>query len=145
MPDTAAGLASAFGRDVTQEITPLVDIEVTAVAKRLGISYSEAYRIADLGTVLAVPGAPTIGASAIVDTKNVTVAFSAPGSNGGANIDWYVATSTPGGYTAQGTTSPITVTANYVTATSYTWAVTAVNAKGTSAASANSTARTPNP
>jgi len=145
MADTAAGLATAFGKDLALEITPNIDTEVVALARKLGIAYSEAYRIADLGTALAVPGAPTIGASAIVDTKNVTVAFTPPGSNGGANIDWYVATSTPGSFTALGTTSPITVNAAYVTATSYTWAVTAVNAKGTSLASAASTARTPNP
>jgi len=145
MADTNTSLANAFGKDIVLEIAPNIDVEVTAVAKKLGLAYSEAYRICDLGTALAVPGAPTIGASAIVDTKNVTVAFTAPGSNGGANIDYYVATSTPGGFTGTGTVSPITVNAAYVTATSYTWAVTAVNAKGTSAASAASTARTPNP
>jgi len=145
MVDTVAGLASAFGKSDTLEITPNLDVEVTAVAKKLGISYSEAFRICDLGVALAVPGAPTIGVAAIVSTTQVTIPFTPPGSNGGANIDTYTATSSPGGFTAQWTGSPITMIAPFVQPVSYTFTVTATNAKGTSAASAASNAIVPKP
>jgi len=143
MVDTAQSLASAFGKDIVLEITPNLDIELDTVARKLGLSFAEAYRICDLGTALAVPGAPTIGTAATVSATQVTIPFTPPGSNGGANVDVYTATSSPGGFTAQWTTSPITMNAAFVHLTSYTFTVTATNAKGTSSASAASNSITP--
>ncbi len=61
-------------------------------------------------TVSAVlPGAPTIGTVAAGD-KLATVSFIPPTSNGGASITGYTVTSSPGGFTATGSGSPITVT-----------------------------------
>ncbi len=59
-----------------------------------------------------VPGAPTIGAATAGDGQ-VSVAFTAPGNNGGSAITGYTVTANPGGFTGGGngfTSSPITVT-----------------------------------
>src|SRR3569623_1555465 len=55
------------------------------------------------------PGAPTIGTATAGDTQ-ASISFSAPASNGGASITGYTVTSSPGGLTGTGTSSPITVT-----------------------------------
>jgi hypothetical protein len=90
-------------------------------------------------TATTVPQAPTIGA---VTAGNATadVAFTA-GATGGSAITSYTATSSPDGLTGTGT-SPITVS-GLTNGTSYTFAVTATNANGTSTASAASSAATP--
>ena len=89
----------------------------------------------------SVPGAPTIGAVTEGDTK-VTVAFTAPASDGGANITTYTVTSSPGGITATGSASPIDVT-GLTNLTEYTFTVTATNIRGTGSASAASAKATP--
>jgi hypothetical protein len=93
---------------------------------------------------LSAPDAPTIGAATAGDGQ-VSVAFSAPGSNGGAAITGYTVTSNPGGISAGGfgfTTSPIAVT-GLTNGTAYTFTVTATNAIGTSVASGASASATP--
>jgi len=85
----------------------------------------------------SAPGAPTIGAATATGQTTATVAFTAPVSNGGSSITGYRVTSSPGGITATGTTSPITVT-GLSAATSYTFTVTATNSIGTSSASGSS-------
>jgi len=88
-----------------------------------------------------VPGAPT-GVSAVGGNTQATVSFSAPASNGGTAVISYTVTSSPGGITATGTSSPITVT-GLTNGTSYTFTVTATNAGGTGAASSPSNSVTP--
>ena len=88
-----------------------------------------------------VPGAPTIGTATAGDAQ-ATVAFTAPASNGGAAITGFTVTSTPGGFTANGAASPITVT-GLTNGTAYTFTVAATNSAGTGAASAPSDAVTP--
>jgi hypothetical protein len=128
------------------EVDANKDVEVEKVANILGIADSEALLIADLGTPVTVPGAPTSVAALASDTKNVSVSFSPPASNGGAEIEEYVVTSIPGGFTASGSGSPITVTADYVAATGYTFTVKAVNIIGESVASSPPSNQTlPNP
>lgn len=83
-----------------------------------------------------VPGAPT-GVSASAGTASATISFSAPASNGGSAITVYTVTSSPGGYTNTGASSPITVS-NIPGNTSYTFTVTATNAIGTGPASSAS-------
>src|SRR5688572_14241702 len=80
-----------------------------------------------------VPGAPTIGA-ATAGTGQATIAFTAPASNGGAAITSYTATCNPGGLSAPGAGSPITVT-GLTNGTAYTCSVRATNSAGQGPAS----------
>jgi hypothetical protein len=89
-------------------------------------------------TVIAnVPLAPTIGTATATGSSTATVAFTAPTDNGGATITSYTAVSSPGGITATGASSPITVT-GLSPSTSYTFVVYATNSVGNSANSASS-------
>lgn len=88
-----------------------------------------------------VPSAPTIG-TATAGNAQATVPFTAPTNNGGSPITSYTVTSSPGGITASGAASPITVT-GLTNGTAYTFTVTATNAVGTGPASAASNSVTP--
>ncbi|WP_211209725.1 beta strand repeat-containing protein [Uliginosibacterium gangwonense] len=88
-----------------------------------------------------VPGAPTIG-TATAGAAQVTVSFTAPSFTGGASITSYTVASSPGGFTATGSSSPITVT-GLTNGTAYTFTVTASNSAGTSTASSASNSATP--
>jgi hypothetical protein len=90
------------------------------------------------------PGAPTIGtATNTGDGGAVSVAFTAPTFAGiPAVITGYTVTSSPGGFTGTGASSPITVS-GLTNGTAYTFTVTATNASGTGPASAASNSVTP--
>ena len=88
-----------------------------------------------------VPGAPTSPVGTAGNTQ-VSVAFTAPASNGGSAITGYTVTSSPGGFTATGASSPLVVT-GLTNGTSYTFTVVATNAVGNSVASTASAAVTP--
>ncbi|WP_168879747.1 putative Ig domain-containing protein [Rhizobium sp. P28RR-XV] len=88
-----------------------------------------------------VPGAPTIG-MATAGNGQAAVAFTPPASNGGAEITGYTVTSSPGGFTANGSSSPITVM-GLTNGMSYTFTVTATNSVGTGSASAASSSVIP--
>ena len=93
-------------------------------------------------SVTTISGSPTIGTGTVLSSTAVNVAFTAPSGTG--NITGYAVTSSPGGLTGTGTTSPITVsglTANTI----YTFTVTATNSSGTSVASSASTSVTTRP
>ncbi len=106
-------------------------------------AYNAAPQVPQSFNVNAVaPGAPTIG-TATAGAGQATVAFTAPGSNGGSAITAYTATSNPGGFTSSGcTASPCTVT-GLTNGTAYTFTVTATNSAGTGTASAVSNSVTP--
>ena len=87
------------------------------------------------------PGAPTIG-TATAGNAQASVTFTAPVSNGGSAITGYTVTSSPGGLTATGTASPITVS-GLTNGTAYTFTVRATNSVGTGPASAASNSVTP--
>jgi hypothetical protein len=95
------------------------------------------------GSGQTAPGAPTIGTATDVGTSRAynngaaTVTFTAPTYTGRTPITSYTVTSSPGGFTGTGASSPITVT-GLQSATSYTFTVTATNTVGTSAASSAS-------
>jgi hypothetical protein len=82
------------------------------------------------------PSAPTsvtatnVGTSRAFNNGSATVAFT-PGPNNGSPITQFTVTSSPGGYTNTGVSSPITVT-GLQSNTSYTFSVTATNIIGTS-------------
>lgn len=87
------------------------------------------------------PNAPTIGTATDVGTSRpfnngaATVTFTA--SNTGPAATSFTVTSSPGGYTGSGASSPITVT-GLQSNTSYTFTVQAINASGTSSSSSAS-------
>ena len=93
---------------------------------------------------LTVPGAPTIGTATAVNPTSATITFAAPASNGGATIETYTATSTPGSITArvfQSGSGTITIS-GLSPSTSYVFFVTASNSVGTSSNSGASSAIT---
>lgn len=92
-------------------------------------------------TMALVPDAPTIG-TATGGNAQAVVTFTAPSSDGGSPITGYRVTSSPGGITATGSSSPITIT-GLTNGTSYTFTVAAQNAVGYSAESAASNSVTP--
>ncbi|MFA6290803.1 MAG: fibronectin type III domain-containing protein [Victivallales bacterium] len=89
----------------------------------------------------AVPKAPT-AVTATRGNMQATVSFTPPVSNGGTEITGYIVTSSPGGKTANGTASPLTVS-GLTNGTAYTFTVKAKNAIGSGPASAASKAVTP--
>jgi hypothetical protein len=86
------------------------------------------------GTTIAAP--PT-GVSAADGMRQATVSFTPPTDNGGSPITSYRVTANPGGRSATGSGSPITVT-GLTDGGRYTFTVTAINAIGESWASAPS-------
>jgi hypothetical protein len=104
-------------------------------------NYTITYATGSLTISAVVPGSPTIGAPT-AGNGQVTIAFTAPASTGGAAITSYTATSNPGGFTGTGSSSPISVT-GLTNGTPYTFTVTATNSAGTGAASSASTSSTP--
>ncbi|MDR6982156.1 hypothetical protein J2X32_000764 [Rheinheimera pacifica] len=115
----------------------------TINANQLGnASFQPATAVSHTFTVNAVvPAAPTSITATIGDTT-AAVAFVAPTFNGGAPITNYIITSSPGGLTASGTSSPITVS-SLTNGTSYTFTAVAVNSVGSSTPSAPSSAIVP--
>ena len=91
--------------------------------------------------VWSVPDAPT-SVSATAGNGQATVSFSAPSYNGGKAILDYRVTSSPGGITATGSGSPITIT-GLSNGTAYTFTVQARNEIGYSSASSPSNSVTP--
>lgn len=85
------------------------------------------------------PGAPT-SVVATAGVKQASVAFTAP--TGGPKVTRYLVTSTPGGVTVAGATSPIVVP-GLTTGTGYTFTVTADSQNGQGAASTASSSVTP--
>ena len=94
------------------------------------------------GTWPNIPGAPTIG-TATAGPLNASVTFTAP-AYVGTGITGYTVTSSPGGVTGTGASSPIVVS-GLTAGTAYTFTVTASTAGGTGPASAASNSVTPTP
>jgi hypothetical protein len=80
-------------------------------------------------TPATVPGAPT-GVQVVAGNGEVTVSFVPPTSNGGAPIESYTVTASPGGHSVTDESSPVFVF-GLANGTAYTFTVTATNAAGT--------------
>ncbi|MGI2854485.1 Ig-like domain-containing protein [Shewanella algae] len=105
-------------------------------------NYNAAPTVTQSFTINAVvPGAPT-SVNAVASDASATVSFSAPASTGGAAISSYTVTSSPGGFTASGTGSPLTVS-GLSNGTDYSFTVSASNTAGTGPASSPSNTVTP--
>ncbi|MBD9477644.1 fibronectin type III domain-containing protein [Pseudoxanthomonas sp. PXM02] len=116
----------------------------TITADQIGdASHLPAPQVSQTFTVNAIaPGAPTISAATIASPTSAQVSFAAPGFSGGEPVTGYTVTASPGGATATGSGSPITIT-GLASGTTYTFTVTAQSAGGVSAPSAASNAVTP--
>ncbi|CAN5175679.1 hypothetical protein BH11PSE11_BH11PSE11_36400 [soil metagenome] len=93
-------------------------------------------------TTLDIPPAPPTAVTASAGNARATISFDAPAPNGGSPVTSYKASSNPGGFTAVGTISPLTVT-GLSNGVSYTFTVTATNGGGTSLPSSPSNSVTP--
>ena len=137
---------SGSGTTYTANVTPtnegVVNINIAAAAATDGLSNATlaATQFSRTFTITA-PDAPT-AAVATAGNGKASVSFSAPANNGGSAITSYTVTSNSGSFTGTGSTSPITVT-GLSNGTAYTFAVTATNLRGTSAASTSSASVTP--
>lgn len=110
--------------------------------------YVAGYRFTVVGgriTAIAVPVVPGVPTSpvAVPGNAQAVVSFIAPVQKPGQlPITLFTVTSSPGGLTGTGVSSPITVT-GLTNATAYTFTVKATNSVGQGAASAASAAVTP--
>ena len=129
-PITITGLTPATAYTFTVKATNFVGES---------ISSQPTASITTDATDVFVPGAPTVGTGTKTGSTTATLAFTAPGSNGGSAILGYIGTSTPGNIIATSTTSPITFT-GLTPATNYTFKVAAINSVGTGPQSAASNA-----
>jgi hypothetical protein len=127
----ASGTAAGTVLNATFSICPLRTVGACATGKiTLAASSPQTVPSAPL-TVSASPG-----------SAQAVVSFSAPANLGGAPMISYTVTASPGGQTARGTSSPITVT-GLSNGTTYTFTVVAANAVGNGPASLPSAAVTP--
>ena len=95
-------------------------------------------------TTVGAPSAPTSVVATATGKRSATVSFAAPASNNGSAVTSYTATSTPGGITKtlkQATGGTFNFD-GLQPVTAYTFAVTATNAIGTSAAATSNSATT---
>lgn len=145
-------VTSLIGND-TLKTVPVLTIDPSAVSTSTGVytinitnaeadsNYIVTMENGSLIINSVVPGAPTI-ISASAGNTQATISFNAPSDNGGSVITNYTVTSTPGGITASGTSSPITLT-GLTNGTSYTFTITATNSAGIGAESVASKSVTP--
>jgi hypothetical protein len=150
------GLTTGYGNSATATPATVSAGSIPVSATLSGLSCNTTYHfrvkgVSDAGTTngsdqtfttsACVPGAPT-GVTATAGNGQASIAFSAPGNNGGAAITGYTVTSNPGNLTGTGAGSPITVS-GLANGTSYTFTVTATNSAGTGLASSSSNSVTP--
>jgi hypothetical protein len=134
--DGVSTLASTTVTGLTNGVS--YDFRVKAV-NSVGTSSASSV-ISTTPSAPTLPAAPTVG-TATPGNVSSSITFTS-GSNGGSNITGYTVTSSPGGFTGTGSSSPITVN-GLTNGTSYTFKVTATNAIGTSSASNASNSVTP--
>ena len=95
---------------------------------------------------VGVPNAPTIGTATVLGVSGqASILFTAPAFNGNATITSYIATSSPGGFTATVSQagSGYILVSGLTNGTAYTFTVRAINSIGQGSESAASNAVTP--
>jgi hypothetical protein len=108
------------------------------------ISLTQPSSNSNQGNSTSAPSSPTSIVAKTTGKRSATVSFAPPASNGGSAITSYTATSTPGGITktlTQSSDGTFTFD-NLQPGTSYTFAVTAANAIGTSVAAISNSIKT---
>ena len=136
---TASGSSSPLTVSGLTNGTPYT---FTVVATN-SVGNSVASSASDPVTPVSVPNAPTIISGISTGSQQVEVSFTAPTIDGGSAITGYTVTSNPGGLTASGSSSPLTVT-GLTNGTAYTFTVVATNSVGNSVASSASAPVTAN-
>ena len=128
---------------IPSRVTSIGSLAFDSTSALTSYTYCGSADLTDTGLIgktnlcVTVPDAPTIGTATSTGTTTATVAFTAPGSNGGSTILTYVATSSPGSISVtltQAGSGTISFTGLSAT-TSYTFTIIAHNAVGNSVAS----------
>ncbi|HEY4376539.1 MAG TPA: fibronectin type III domain-containing protein, partial [Acidimicrobiales bacterium] len=136
VPNFVDDSVTAYATGAAGDQTPAATIS----GANTGLSQPEGVTVA-VAPPPTAPSAPTIGQVTPGDAR-VTVTFAPPGSDGGSAVNGYTVTASPGGQSATGPSSPITVT-GLTDGASYTFTVTATNSAGTGPSSSPSHAVTP--
>jgi hypothetical protein len=108
------------------------------------ISLTQPSSNSNQGNSTSAPSSPTSIVAKTTGKRSATISFAPPASNGGSMVTSYTATSTPGGITktlTQSSGGTFTFD-NLQPGTSYTFAVTAANAIGTSVAAISNSIKT---
>jgi hypothetical protein len=145
---TSYTVTSSGGHTATGGSSPLIVTGLTngvaytfTVTATNAVGTGNASASSNSVTPATVPNSPIIG-TATAGNGQATITFTPPVNNGGSAITSYTVTSSPGGLTATGGTSPITIT-GLTNGVAYTFTVTATNAEGVSVASATTNSVTP--
>lgn len=138
---TSYTVTSSSGNTATGSSSPILISDTVGTSRTYTViatnsnGNSSASSSSSSVTPISVPQAPSIG-TATAGINQASVTFTA-GATGGSSITGYTVTSSPGGLTGTGSSSPITVT-GLTQGTTYTFTVTATNSSGTSASSSSS-------
>ena len=122
--------------------TTAVGVYTAAGARSGTIAAVAATGVAICPSTATLPGAPTAANGARGD-RSVTVAWTAPASDGGSPVGSYLVTAAPGGATCTATGATSCTVEGLVNGTKYTFTVQARNAVGLGPASAKSKPVTP--
>ena len=142
-PATLAGLPGTYG--VGNTASRPGSPSLGQIYSNTETGYIEVYTSAGWSQLGVIPLTPTIGAATNVGTSRAynngaaTVAFTP--AVGGGLVSTYTATSSPGGFTGSGASSPVTVT-GLQSATSYTFTIIATNGYGNATATSPTSAIT---